>query len=272
MHANTRDRPLELRALEPRDLQLLVCAAHRSRAVTNVGTASPPCAASRLRSGGALGSRRSQCDDLVEAPRPERREMRTLSPEQARQFLDAARGHRLEVLFVLAISTGLRQGELLGLRWRDIDLDRHSMRVTGSLQQRPHNVRKSLRRRRHGHAARSSSAMSPSWHCVAPISSISRSPAQGSNWDDRDFRVRQSARSAALAEERGASVSGPARTSRSSANPVPRPAAHDRHLAARRRCTPRRSSRRCSATQASASRSICIATQPRRCISKRRRR
>jgi integrase len=34
-----------------------------------------------------------------------------------------ARGDRLETLYVLAISTGLRQGELLGLRWDDIDLD-----------------------------------------------------------------------------------------------------------------------------------------------------
>ena len=47
--------------------------------------------------------------------------MRTLSPDEARRFLAEAHGHPLEALFTLAVTTGVRQGELLGLRWRDID-------------------------------------------------------------------------------------------------------------------------------------------------------
>jgi integrase len=44
-----------------------------------------------------------------------------LTGEQARSFIDTAAGSRLEALFVLAVTTGMRQGELLGLRWRDLD-------------------------------------------------------------------------------------------------------------------------------------------------------
>ncbi|MGH2382184.1 MAG: site-specific integrase, partial [Candidatus Limnocylindria bacterium] len=47
--------------------------------------------------------------------------MRPLTTSEARRFLDAARAHPLEALFTLALTSGMRQGELLGLRWRDID-------------------------------------------------------------------------------------------------------------------------------------------------------
>jgi len=44
------------------------------------------------------------------------------------------RGHRLEALYTIAITVGLRQGEALGLRWQDVDLDAGSLRVRHSLQ------------------------------------------------------------------------------------------------------------------------------------------
>jgi integrase len=47
--------------------------------------------------------------------------VKALSPVQVRALLDAARGMRNEALFVVAVHTGLRQGELLGLRWSDLD-------------------------------------------------------------------------------------------------------------------------------------------------------
>ncbi len=53
---------------------------------------------------------------------------------EAREFLEAARGGRLYALYVLALMLGLRKGELLGLRWSDIDLDRGVLRVRTSLQ------------------------------------------------------------------------------------------------------------------------------------------
>jgi integrase len=61
--------------------------------------------------------------------------MQTLSPEQARAFLEAAQGDRFAALYTLALSTGMRQGELLALRWGDLDPDRGTAQVRGSLEQ-----------------------------------------------------------------------------------------------------------------------------------------
>jgi integrase len=72
--------------------------------------------------------------DLVDPPRIARHEMATLSPEQARALLAAADGNRLEALYVLALTTGLREGELLGLKWKNIDFDGSALEVRGSLQ------------------------------------------------------------------------------------------------------------------------------------------
>lgn len=69
----------------------------------------------------------------VKPPRPVRREIAPLSPEQARRFLEACRGERLEAVFVLAVHTGMRQGELLGLHWDDVDLEARTLRVRRSL-------------------------------------------------------------------------------------------------------------------------------------------
>ena len=56
-------------------------------------------------------------------------EIRPLSPEQAKILLAAAAGTRLEALYVLAVHTGLRQGELFGLRWEDIDFGAETLSV-----------------------------------------------------------------------------------------------------------------------------------------------
>ncbi len=71
----------------------------------------------------------------VKAPRPTPEEMRPLSEDEARAFLEAVRrsGERFEALYVLAITTGLRRGELLGLRWDDVDLERGTLRVGRAL-------------------------------------------------------------------------------------------------------------------------------------------
>ena len=71
--------------------------------------------------------------DVAIPPRPVKREIEPLTKEQMRTLLDAARGNRLEALYVLAITTGMRQGELLGLQWRDIDLDAGTLRVNRSV-------------------------------------------------------------------------------------------------------------------------------------------
>ncbi|MBT9260205.1 MAG: site-specific integrase [Clostridiales bacterium] len=60
--------------------------------------------------------------EAVDRPRIQRREMPTLSAAEVHAFLAAAKEDRLYALYVLAITTGMRQGELLGLRWGDVDL------------------------------------------------------------------------------------------------------------------------------------------------------
>jgi integrase len=71
---------------------------------------------------------------LTDAPRVGRHDFTILDPDQARQFLDAVRGDRLEALYTVALALGLRQGEALGLRWRDVDLDAGALHVRMALQ------------------------------------------------------------------------------------------------------------------------------------------
>ena len=80
-------------------------------------------------------------DDLVprnvaagERPRSSRQrradDVKALSSAQVRSLLHAACGSRNEALYVVAVHTGLRQGELLGLKWSDLELDAHSPRLS----------------------------------------------------------------------------------------------------------------------------------------------
>jgi integrase len=67
--------------------------------------------------------------EAVDPQRVPKKDITPLSPDQARTFLEAASGDRLEALYVLAIHTGMRQGELFSLRWHDVDLDAGVVRV-----------------------------------------------------------------------------------------------------------------------------------------------
>jgi integrase len=79
---------------------------------------------------------RNVCD-AVEPPHVKRYEIQPLNSEQIQQFLTAARGHRLEALFVLALATGMRRGELLALKWRDINFATGTLRVRRILTHMP---------------------------------------------------------------------------------------------------------------------------------------
>jgi integrase len=60
--------------------------------------------------------------EAVKAPRPVPEEMKPLSREETRRLLEESQGDHLEALYILAVHTGMRQGELLGLKWDDVDL------------------------------------------------------------------------------------------------------------------------------------------------------
>lgn len=70
---------------------------------------------------------------LVPAPRVEPRELRPWSLDETVTFLEAARTDPLYPAFVLAVALGLRRGEILGLQWRDVDLDRRTLTVRTTL-------------------------------------------------------------------------------------------------------------------------------------------
>lgn len=64
-----------------------------------------------------LGTLQRNVSDFVNVPRLRRREIKPLTEAQARTLLAAAQGNRFEALYVLALATGMRRGELLALRW-----------------------------------------------------------------------------------------------------------------------------------------------------------
>jgi integrase len=72
--------------------------------------------------------------DAVDGPKVERFEIRPFTPDEARQFLTAIRSDRLEALYSVALTMGLRQGEALGLRWQDVDLAMGSLHIKKQLQ------------------------------------------------------------------------------------------------------------------------------------------
>ncbi len=77
----------------------------------------------------------------VERPRVERREIEVLEPDEFTALLKAAAATRPLTPIFLALATGLRRGELLALRWLDINLDRASLTVAQSLEQTKDGLR-----------------------------------------------------------------------------------------------------------------------------------
>jgi integrase len=150
---------------------------------------------------------------LVDPPRSRRPEVRPLTPEQARAFLGAVKGDRLEGLFTVAVALGLRQGEALGLRWEDIDLDAGTLRVRHTIQKingewcfvepktdrsrrtivMPAATITALRahRRRQAEERLAAGARWQDWHLVFP--SAVGTPLNGSNVTHRLQRILESA-------------------------------------------------------------------------------
>lgn len=71
---------------------------------------------------------------LVDSPRISRPKAHALSVEEARVLIDGARGKRFEGIYVLALTLGMRRGEILGLAWTDLDLDNRVLRVNRAVQ------------------------------------------------------------------------------------------------------------------------------------------
>jgi integrase len=78
---------------------------------------------------------------LVRAPKGDIARRRSLALDEARLVLQAIRGHRLEAAFTIQLLLGLRPGEVLGLRWHDIDLATSVLRVEHALKREATGLR-----------------------------------------------------------------------------------------------------------------------------------
>lgn len=80
---------------------------------------------------------RNVCD-VVSPPRVPKTEKQVLTKRQAHVLLEHVKKHRLEAILVLAVTTGLRRGEMLALRWRDVDFEDGSVQVRRTVDYIPH--------------------------------------------------------------------------------------------------------------------------------------
>jgi integrase len=79
--------------------------------------------------------------DGVAPPHAERPRIRPLDLAQSAQMLDKARGTRLFIPLLLALTCGLRRGEILALRWSNVDLDAATLTVSESMEQTKAGIR-----------------------------------------------------------------------------------------------------------------------------------
>jgi integrase len=79
---------------------------------------------------------RNVCE-LVSPPSVVHKEIKSLTLKQIQVLLEATKGHHLEALFILAVTTGMRRGELFGLKWQDVDFAKGALYVRRALTRMP---------------------------------------------------------------------------------------------------------------------------------------
>jgi integrase len=119
--------------VQPADLQRLYEARRAAGAAPNTVRNLHRAVSKVLRDGVRWGDLSRNVASLVDAPRSGRTKMHALTAEEARALLLVAEGDRLQVLLLLALNTGMREGEVLGLTWRAVDLDAGTVSVVASL-------------------------------------------------------------------------------------------------------------------------------------------
>jgi integrase len=131
MHVQGMYREMQDRGLSARTVQYTHAVLHR--------------ALKQARRWGVVG--RNVAED-VDPPQVKREEMRPLNPDQTRALLKAAEGNRLDALYIVAIHTGMRPGEILALKWDDVDLDSGTLQVNRALSGGEFTAPKTARSRR----------------------------------------------------------------------------------------------------------------------------
>ncbi len=84
----------------------------------------------------------------VDPPKASKKEIKPLDEHQVRKLLSTVEGDKLEALYVLAITTGMRKGELLGLKWEDVDFQAETLRVSRTMFDGRVNTPKTSKSRR----------------------------------------------------------------------------------------------------------------------------
>ncbi len=122
--------------------------------------------------------------ELVKPPRYEPEPKQILTEDQARQLLRAAKGERLEALYVLVLATGMREGELFALQWQDVDFDGCVLSVHHGVQKTSQGYRMHEPKTR---TSKRSIALAP--HVVQALQAHQQRQAQerellGDEWDE----------------------------------------------------------------------------------------
>ncbi|MFE9553209.1 tyrosine-type recombinase/integrase [Streptomyces sp. NPDC006703] len=123
---------------------------------------------------------------LVPAPRVQSRELKPWDLKETTTFLEAAREDPLYAAFVVAVALGLRRGEVLGLRWSDVDLERRTLTVRNQIQRVQRELYADSTKNRR------TRAIPVPLMCVAPLRwQRLRQAAQrreaGDGWHDSDY-------------------------------------------------------------------------------------
>lgn len=124
-----------LKELEPEDVESMLtkmaAAGRARRSVTRVRSYLGQALAVAERRG-KVGRNVARISEMPTTKRPP--DQRSLTPDQAEALLAAIEGDRLQALFITGLMLGLRPGELTGLAWTDVDLDKRTLLVEMSLK------------------------------------------------------------------------------------------------------------------------------------------
>ena len=125
----------------------------------------------------------------AQPPRPRRPEPTVVDADLAQRILSAVRGHQLELPVAIAIATGMRRGEILGLRWHDVDEDAGVIHVRRSLQStKPEPVFEEPKTRRSRRAVAAPTFLRP--YLAAQVEDQARRRADmGDGWVDLSLVV-----------------------------------------------------------------------------------
>jgi integrase len=88
--------------------------------------------------------------DLIDAPKANDDEVEILTPEQVQAALTALKGRTLYPIVALAIGSGARRGELMALKWRDLDLDKGTLRIERAVEQTKQGMKIKATKTKHG--------------------------------------------------------------------------------------------------------------------------